>query len=449
MMKKVLTFWMCALLGAVGLLTSCGKGSADSEAAAVDSVSSKPTMVFKVHKGSLNQAVKTDMPFDTVTLTYDIAWPEQGQPEAVAALRKWIVANISNNEIAYQDGTELKDVLTSLLKALAAKAPEGAIDEEITVQAEKDTPFEGYGTIQLFTDTRTYMARYSDDHRISATLRFADGQILDTSNAVTDKKKMISLITKYLEIEGKKQDPNWRWSNNITSAKNGFDLPRTPVLLTKEGVKVYYGLGEISSAAAGDFWCTIPYEEAIPALSDEVKAFLPETIVAEAEKKAQELQAAQDEAIKFLYQTYYTGKDNVSVGRFGWGYSSAIKNKFKELGITAPVDYPADEKLKAGNSLYQNYYSPSLNADLQKASKVLERSDDFELMLAFYGAGAEGEEEPFTLTIRDIKEVSPERVVVNIEEVLANPQDVVLVKIDGKWYIDDIYGYRDSMALIK
>lgn len=121
-------------------------------------------------------------------------------------------------------------------------------------------------------------------------MRLSDGKItssemLDPHKAVKNNRAMLSLIIKYLEKEGKKDDPNWKWEDKImpySPNPNSLPLPSSPFILSKDGLTAVYTVGEISYYAAGFFYCTIPYAEAIPLLSDEVKSFLPESLVTEA-----------------------------------------------------------------------------------------------------------------------------------------------------------------------
>lgn len=158
-----------------------------------------------------------------------------------------------------------------------------------------------------------------------------------------------------------------------------------------------------------------------------------------------------DEAVKFLYQTFYSAENladnDYIVGRYSLGYSNEALNKFKELGIESDLNYPRNASLEEGNDYYQPYYSDSLNSLLKKITAALETTDNFESVLMMSG-DFEGDA-AFNLDISKVEEVSPERIIVTATE---NPEcydlTYVLIKQNGKWFIDDIYNYRENGAMI-
>ncbi len=51
---------------------------------------------------------------------------------------------------------------------------------------------------------------------------------------------------------------------------------------------------------------------------------------------------------------------------------------------------------------------------------------------------------PFDLEIKEINQESPTRIVLTVKEIDGYDMPVVLIKENDKWYIDDIYDYRNN-----
>ncbi len=285
-MKRIRLILGVVVIAIVATLTSCSKGdntksqqseATESKTPEAPKEEKKPVVGFSVSSGSIARP-SAGASYDSVRIQYNIAWPVNGSEETVNALRSWIVSNVIGG--TYTPGQTLADVLNNRLSQFDLTGEDSMeYRKEITLRSEPNTPFEGYAELNADSETYSWLANYTDYNSVGMIMRLSDHKVADVNllspkKAVKDTRKMTDLIVKYLEKEGKSSDKDWRWEENIQGCTPGdLPLPESPITFSKEGVVVNYIPGEISPSYCGGFGCTIPYDEVIPALSDEVVDF--------------------------------------------------------------------------------------------------------------------------------------------------------------------------------
>lgn len=369
------------------------------------------------------------------TYSYGIAWPVGTNEQLVSALQQWVVGQITEETV-----TNYSDIDRILKKAATEFIENESSSKSINIWAQQNYPFESYVTM-----TSEVQAGHSVSLG-SICINTANNTVFPADESIADTDLMRKLIATNIQSGLTRDDQTW--SEEIPAySPETVPMPTAAPTLKPEGLEFTYTMNEIS---IGYIYCLVSYDEAIPAMTAKAKAFLPASIVEEADKKAAELESAKSEAIKFFYQSYYNNdnivENNAIVGRQGMGYSEEIKNKFNELGISSEIDYPVNQVLNENNDFYRTYFSDDLNSLLQEVSKAIAASNNFELMMLMQGEFEGGE--PFNLVIKDVNVVSSDKVNLTVEEIDCYPMDVILIKQDGKWFIDDIYGYRENANMI-
>ena len=431
-MKRYLSFLTYLLLV---IFTSCANSKNDSN----------NLVEFETFSGEVN-GPKTENMSEPITVSYSIVWPTCSDKGLESTLRKWIISQISRDSRSYTEGLPPVEVVNSILTNLSKKVDDycDRISEDITVSAETDSPFEGYLTISAQTTVVEGMGMPSiDETRNNITVRLSDGIQFNHATAISDKEGFRKAIAKSVDFD---------WDKDIMYFPiNDIPLPTYPLMLTKEGIQVYYEGGVLCRAFVGTI-ITVPYSDAIPTLSESAINFLPNDLIETSQNTAQQNADIEKEATKFLYHTFYN-KDALSgeisnVGSYSLGYSDQALKKFKELGIESELDYAVDSTLADENNYYKPYYSNDLNRLLKKVSEALNNTDNFELFILM-GGEFTGEEDAFNLSITNMEIVSPGKAIVKATE---NPngdeKTYILIKQDGRWYIDDIYDYRSKAKTI-
>lgn len=369
------------------------------------------------------------------TYSYDIEWPVGTNTHVVTILQNWVA-----DQLLEGYGTVDDDIDGIIQQAAENYYENGSYElKTVNITAESNYPFESYLTMKSETQ------EFHSFNYGAICINLLNGTVFPANEAFENTNEMRKIIAR--NLQQKLAENNDEWSKCIMHyTPDNLPMPKSAPVLTPDGLEFTYVMYEISDGSSGEFSCTVPYDQAIPAITAQAKAFLPESIVEEAQKKANEALATKAEVIKFFYQTYYN-KDIINsndgrIGRFGYGYSEAIKNKFNELGISSEVDYPKNQELSEENDFYRNYYTDKLNSTLQRVTKKLKTSDNFEDVLMWHG---EIEDiVPFDLEIKEINQESPTRIVLTVKEIDGYDMPVVLIKENDKWYIDDIYDYRNN-----
>ena len=236
---------------------------------------SSDTITFKILEGTIEKPVSiVDAPYDSISLNYKIAWPIEGDKEAISYIQSWIINGITK-------GSSVRNAKMSLEEILESIADEMTSDESylwsktIEVSADENVPFDSYVTLNLANEGRVWMGRYADINNDALSIRLTDGMVFDPEIAIKDEENMRLLIGENLEKECKKENSDWQWSNEIIFCNRyNVPMPKAPISLTKDGVRVVYEMGEISSSSAGGFVCIIPYDEVKYVLTDAAKSFL-------------------------------------------------------------------------------------------------------------------------------------------------------------------------------
>lgn len=236
---------------------------------------SSETITFKMLEGTIEKPVSmTDAPYDSISLNYKIAWPIEGDKEAVSYLQSWIINGITKGSSARNAKMTIEEILESIADEMT-EDENYVFSKNISVSAEENVPFDSYLTLNLGMDGFIWMSPHPEFYSDALTVRMTDGAVFQPDKAIRDEEKMRLLIGENLEKRYKKEISDWQWSNEITSC-NRYDipLPHTPISITKDGVLVQYEVGEISFSAAGDFSCIIPFDEVKYVLTDAAKSFL-------------------------------------------------------------------------------------------------------------------------------------------------------------------------------
>lgn len=435
------------------LITSC------SSQASVETVGFT-TITNTLQKAS-NPAA--ELPYDSVSLTYSIAWPVKGDEATVRRLREWTLTQLGIKTTLPEnaDTKAVRSILdkhAQMLLAQDATDADGSFfwERELSVVGESDTPFEGYVSMTSEITNTVWMGRYPDYAYSNICIRLNDGEEFDPKSAIADEDLARDLIVEAIDSQAKEEDASWCWNENIIYSREELPMPDRLIALTREGVEFEYVMNELGGPGPS-YTVVIPYDRILPALSAKAIAFLPKEITGEDAKQEQAAPEAaalspKDEAVRFLYQTFYD-KETISalkhpdpdtlytVGFCSLGYSKDALEKFRELGISSGPDYPTTPSHSEEDDHYIPYYTESLNALLKKVDDYFEKNPSDLMMIMSYDF--EGEESPFYLNIKKVEEISPEKIIVTASE---NPDSdnftYVLVKQNGRWYIDDIYNYR-------
>ena len=406
---------------------------------------------------------KSDCHFDPspMKFAYNIDWPATGYENLINNLREWIVIqayrtsyrNILSEDprsgIEYPEGQSFEDAVKNMSRKFFEMSKGGCVSSDsIRVIGERNSPAEGYLTIKVVsTVVMSEMPEFEIGDMDGLTLRLSDGAVFPADNAIGNWPLMRDLIVKHYG----------EWDDYAMVAKSDIPKPDFPVTLSKKGVEINYNIAALYALRGQGFpqvveTITVPFEEALPALTQKARDFLPKDwgkSKGESADPAGEMveEDPEEAAVKTLYNIFYKEealKDKYAViGCGSSGYSPQALRKFKELGINSELNYPVNARLAEANDSYIPYYTDSLNELLYKVDKAMEKIDDFETKLIMYGE-FEGDT-PFNLEIKKVKVVSPEKVVITASE---NPDlyddTYVLVKQTGRWYIDDIYSYREK-----
>ena len=247
---------------------------------------SSETITFKTLEGTIAKpAAMEDAPYDSIRLDYKIAWPIEGDKEAVAYIRSWIINGITK-------GSSVKNAKMNIEEILESIANEMSEDESylwsktIEVSADENVPFDSYLTVNLTNEGCVWMGRYADINNDALSIRMTDGMVFDPDNAIRDEENMRLLIGENIEKKYKKENSDWQWSNEIIfCSRYNVPMPKKPISMTKDGVLVEYELGEISSPPAGIFSCVIPFDEVKYVLTEAAKEFLSVSEVAESDSE--------------------------------------------------------------------------------------------------------------------------------------------------------------------
>lgn len=261
-MRK-LSFLISFLLGLMSV--ACNNGT------------SSESIKFEMLEGEINKPVSfPESPYDSITLTYNIAWPISGDEQIVSYLQHWIIEGVASGSGIKNAKMDVRATLEAVADKMAAtEAGELPWKKSIEVTAEENTPFNSYLTLNLQNEGYAYMAHYPDLHNATLTIRMTDGEIFQPEMAIENTDKMRALIGENLIKHYKNEDPNWEWSERIMGY-NRFNvpMPRSNPQLTKEGMAIKYEMGEISSSSEGTFYCVIPYDEVRYVLSKYGQDFL-------------------------------------------------------------------------------------------------------------------------------------------------------------------------------
>lgn len=283
-MKK-LTYFASFLFCGLVLLSSCSKAesssdsdsdySSDSTEAKEEVAESKPVVRFQVFSGEIKGPI-SEANNEPMGLSYNIAWPIDGDEASVTALRSWIVSQINGG--IYSPGQELQEILDGEAKNVFANNDGFFTGEAIEVKGEANTPFDGYATLETSKEGYYWMANHPPLPETAAIImRLADRKmigydVLAPKKAIKEVAKARALITKYLKQEY--PDEEFFFEGDVT-------LPESNLQLSKDGISFCYNLYEIAPYCTGCPYVTIPYAEVLPLLSDELKSYLPESIVKE------------------------------------------------------------------------------------------------------------------------------------------------------------------------
>ena len=239
---------------------------------------SSESIKFEILEGEINKSVSyPESPYDSITLTYNIAWPISGDEQIVSYLQHWIIEGVASGSDIKNAKMDVRATLEAVADKMAAtEVGEFPWKKSIEVTAEENTPFNSYITLDLQNEGYVWMAHYPQLHNATLTIRMTDGEIFQPDKAIENKDKMRALIGENLIKQYKNEDPNWEWSERIMGY-NRFNVPM-PIVnnpqLTKEGIAIKYEMGEISSPAEGIFYCVIPYDEVRYVLSKYGQDFL-------------------------------------------------------------------------------------------------------------------------------------------------------------------------------
>lgn len=226
---------------------------------------------FETVSGTITKPVTSnDLPYDSITLTYDIKWPVKGNAETVSLVRAHIISLVTGNSVS-DEKNDIQDILNSIATKMAQD--EGAFSKSIDVIADAETPFDSYLTIRALTEECYYMSRciYLKE---AVTIRLTDGKIFQGNNAIANEDMMKALITQHLIKAYQSEESDWLWSEHIMCEPYKVPIPQTPLSLTKDGVEVFYKQYEISDGSQPPFECVIPFDEVIYALTEEAQEFL-------------------------------------------------------------------------------------------------------------------------------------------------------------------------------
>lgn len=249
---------------------------------------------------------------------YDIAWPVAGDEDLVTELRSWIVKQVLGT--SYSEDQDFPELMSSYKQEYLNSCDSDAT-RTINVKYEKDAPFEDYITLSYYDEEVSGMPMPVVNGKADELyIRLSDNKILysedlDAKKAITDDSKIKRLVKKY--------------GDGIDYNASALPVDKMPLHLTKEGLEVGYAEGYAMRSTFIQT-CTIPYAEAIPALSEEVKSFLPENLVAEADAAAQADAAAMEGLTEDLMRSLIT-KANTKDPSVMSSELKALVNKYKSL----------------------------------------------------------------------------------------------------------------------
>ena len=220
-MRK-LNFLISFLLGLMSV--ACNNGT------------SSESIKFEMLEGEINKPVSfPESPYDSITLTYNIAWPISGDEQIVSYLQHWIIEGVASGSGIKNAKMDVRATLEAVADKMAAtEAGELPWKKSIEVTAEENTPFNSYLTLNLQNEGYAYMAHYPDLHNATLTIRMTDGEIFQPEMAIENTDNMRALIGENLIKHYKNEDPNWEWSERIMGY-NRFNvpMPRSNPQLTK------------------------------------------------------------------------------------------------------------------------------------------------------------------------------------------------------------------------
>lgn len=229
------------------------------------------------------------------TFNYDIAWPEGGDADVRNEIRSWIFKTIFDKP--YTQGDNLKESLNTAAQEFFANNSD--IDgplKTITVKDESEDTFDGYLNLQasIFTNAEggSRRSNFFENSKFQLIMRLDDNKIITSNelkgqNAIKDANKIRRLIHKYQNIS------EYLDENKVPT------VDETCLYLSKDGVSIA-SYNSVFNRGRLETFCIIPYAEAIPALSDEVKSFLPNEMVEAAMADYQKEQEAMAEFKKSL-----------------------------------------------------------------------------------------------------------------------------------------------------
>lgn len=347
------------------------------------------------------------------TFNYDIAWPEGGDADVRNEIRSWIFKTIFDKP--YTQGDNLKESLNTAAQEFFANNSD--IDgplKTITVKDESEDTFDGYLNLQasIFTNAEggSRRSNFFENSKFQLIMRLDDNKIITSNelkgqNAIKDANKIRRLIHKY---------------QNISEYLDENEVPtvdETCLYLSKDGVSIA-SYNSVFNRGRLETFCIIPYAEAIPMLSDEIKAFLPENLVADADA------AAMEGLTEDLMRSLIT-KANIEDPD---AFSSGLKNLIvKNKSLYGPhYDYQSDWDF----TIFKFAWSDP--------ERYMVRNPEVKIMEYYLENGRKIVRAVFDVRDRDIQtgwfsQGSCEPTLFAAD----------FIKEDGKWVVDDIYTQDD------
>lgn len=245
---------------------SCGKTSANGSDSTIEFTTYSDTIRKPVPRNSDSEDM---LLYNDYTVIYNVKWPIKGDEKTVKELQEWIKYQLLGDKSSAISTLDFNQIINKYAEDFFNEciSEEGFFRADITIDGEADSPFEG-----LFQMTYScekfdigFHTHYTTNQIVIDT---NDGKVFPISTAFTSPLQVRKLIIKHLDAD----------YGDLFESRDNLPMPKNKPLLKKDGIEFYYVRYEITHGGAGMPRSIVPYEEILPYLSDEARAFFPKSL---------------------------------------------------------------------------------------------------------------------------------------------------------------------------